>query len=160
MGWSWFWRWAPALLWFLVISGLSTEAFSAEETGALLLPVLRWLFPGMSGAGLDALHFALRKAGHVTEFAVLTLLWYRALAWRRAGWQGRAAAASALLAVVFAAADEAHQIFIATRTASVVDVGWDTLGALLALGGFRLVLCSRGPGGPSREDGDGARCEP
>ena len=144
MGRVWVWRWAPALLWFLVISGLSTEAFSAEETGALLLPLLQWLFPGMSGAGLDALHFALRKAGHVTEFAVLALLWYRGLAWGRSGWQGRAATVSALVAAGFAAVDEVHQAFTVSRTASIVDVGWDTLGALLGLGGLWLALRIRG----------------
>ncbi len=160
MEWAWVWRWAPALLWFLVISGLSTEAFSAEETGALLLPMLQWLFPAMSGAGLNALHFALRKAGHITEFAVLTLLLYRALAWRRTGWQGRVAAVSALLAAGFAAMDETHQAFTATRTASVVDVGWDTLGALLALGGLWLVLWIWGWREPTRWDQYDAGGEP
>jgi len=156
----WVWRWAPALLWFLVISGLSTEAFSAEETGTLLLPLLQWLFPGMPGAGLEALHFALRKAGHVTEFAVLVLFWYRALAWGRTGWQGPAAAVSALLAAGFAATDETHQAFTATRTASVVDVGWDTLGALLALGGLRLFFWIRERKALRRKGWGGARRSP
>ena len=138
--WAWVWRWVPPLLWFLVVSGLSTDAFSAEETGDLLLPLLAWLFPAMSAAGLEALHFALRKAGHVSEFAVLALLWYRALAWGRTGWQGRVAAVSAVVAAGFAAVDETHQVFTATRTPSIVDVGWDTLGALLALGGLWLFF--------------------
>jgi VanZ family protein len=160
MGWPWVWRWAPALLWILVVSGLSSEAFSAEETGALLLPLLQWLFPGLTGAGLEALHFALRKAGHVTEFAVLALFWYRALAWGRRGWQGRAAAVSALLVAGFAAVDEGHQAFTVTRTASVVDVGWDVLGALLGLGGLWLFFWIRVRKALRRVGWGGARRSP
>lgn len=138
------WRWGPVLLWFLVISGLSTDAFSAEETGDVLLPLLQWLLSGMSAAGLEAVHFALRKAAHLTEFGILALLWYRALAWGRTGWRHRAAAASALLAAGLALLDETHQAFTESRTASVADVGWDVLGTLAALAGLWLVLWVRG----------------
>ncbi len=152
-------RWVPPLLWFLVVSGLSTDAFSVEETGALLLPLLAWLFPAMSAAGVEALHFALRKAGHVSEFAVLTLLWYRALAWGRAGWQWRVAAISALVAAGLAAVDEMHQVFTASRTPSIIDVGWDTLGTLLALGGLWLFFWIRNRRRMARDRG-GARGAP
>jgi VanZ family protein len=132
------WRWGPVALWYFIVSSLSTDTFSAEETGAFLLPILRWLFPRMSGAGLDALHIALRKAGHVAEFGILALLAYRALAWGKSGWQGHVAAATALLALGLALVDETHQALTASRGASVTDVGWDTLGALAALGGIRV----------------------
>jgi VanZ family protein len=143
VAWSRIWRWAPVLLWFFVISSFSTDAFSAEETGAFLLPILRLLFPRMSEAGLDALHIALRKAGHVTEFGILALLAYRALAWGRSGWQGRAAAATTLLTIGLALVDETHQALTASREASVTDVGWDALGGLAALGGLRLICSIR-----------------
>src|SRR5438093_1380572 len=37
--------WLPPVLWMGVIVGLSTDTASAEHTGRLLLPVLRWLLP-------------------------------------------------------------------------------------------------------------------
>jgi len=145
MAWSLVWRWGPVALWFFLISSVSTDAFSAEETGALLLPLLRLLLPGMSEAGLEALHIALRKAGHVAEFGVLALLAYRALAWGRSGWQGRAAASAALLAVGLAMVDEGHQAaFTGSRMASIADVGWDALGALMGLGGVWFIFWCRG----------------
>jgi VanZ family protein len=124
----------------LVISGFSTDAFSAEKTGGHLLPWLKWLFPRMSDAGLDALHIAVRKAGHVAEFAMLAMLWYRALAWGRSGWRGREAAASALLSLGIAAVDEWRQGFTQRRGGNLADVGWDALGALAALAGLWLLF--------------------
>ena len=127
------WRWGPVILWVGVISGLSTDAFSAAETGRLLMPLLRWLFPGASPATIDLLHAVVRKGAHVTEFAILALLWYRALDWRGSGWQTKAALTAFVLAAGFGALDEGHQMFVPSRTASLVDVGWDSLGAALGL---------------------------
>ncbi len=133
------WRWGPLILWMAVISGLSTDAFSAAETGRLLMPLLRLLFPGASPASLDLLHAVVRKGAHVTEFAILALLWYRALDWRRSGWQTKAALTALVLAAGFGALDEVHQMFVPSRTASIVDIGWDSLGAALGLVGRRMV---------------------
>ncbi len=122
-----------------VISGLSTDAFSAQETGRFLLPVLRWFLPKASPATLDLLHSVVRKGAHLTEFASLALLWYRALDWRRSGWQITAALTALVLAAGFGALDEAHQMFVPSRTASIVDVGWDSLGAALGLIARRVI---------------------
>lgn len=134
------WRWGPLILWMAVISGLSTDAFSAAETGRLLMPLLRLLFPGASPASLHLLHAVLRRGAHATEFAMLALLWYRALDWRRSGWQTKAALTALVLAAGFGALDEAHQMFVPSRTASIVDVGWDSLGAAVGLVGRRMLL--------------------
>jgi VanZ family protein len=116
-----------------VISVFSTDAFSHEETGRLLLPLLRFLFPRASAETLSTLHTAIRKGMHVAEFGVLALLWYRTLAWGGESWQTRAAGVGFLLAAGFAVLDEAHQTFTSTRGGSLVDVGWDSLGAALGL---------------------------
>jgi VanZ family protein len=122
-----------------VISGFSTDAFSAEETGRFLLPFLRWLLPWASPATFDLLHTIVRKGAHLTEYAILALLWYRALGWGGSGWRIKAALTALVLAAGFGALDEAHQIYVPSRTPSVVDVGWDSLGAALGLVGRRMV---------------------
>jgi VanZ family protein len=127
------WRWGPLVVWMAVISAFSTDAFSAEETGGLLEPILRWLIPTISAAGVEAAHFAIRKGAHVAEFALLGLLWYRGLAWGTRGWQPRTALAAFGLSVLYAGLDEVHQAFVATRTASVLDVAWDSAGALFGV---------------------------
>jgi VanZ family protein len=118
-----------------VISLFSTDPFSAGETGDVLIPLLRWLFPGVSPEGLELLHAAIRKAMHLIEFGILALLWYRALDPDGAGWRAGAALTAFLLAAGFAAVDESHQALVASRTASILDVGWDSLGAALGLVG-------------------------
>jgi VanZ family protein len=122
-----------------VISGFSTEAFAAAETGRILLPLLRWLFPSAGPATLDLVHTVLRKGMHVAEFGILAFLWYRALAWGAVGWRGRMALAAFVLAAAFGALDETHQIVAPSRTASGMDVGWDSLGAALGLVSRRMI---------------------
>jgi VanZ family protein len=122
-----------------VISGFSTEAFSAAETGRILLPFLRWLLPRADPATLDLLHAVLRKGMHVAEFGILAFLWYRALAWGALGWRGRMALTAFVLAAGFGALDEAHQMLVPSRTGSTMDVGWDSLGAALGLVSRRMI---------------------
>jgi VanZ family protein len=127
-------RWGPPFLWMGVASLLSTDGFSAQHTSQYLIPLLHWLFPGLTAATVTELHAGIRKGMHVFEFGVLAFLWYRALKWGEAGWRPQAAFRAFLLAAAFGGLDEIHQIFEPHRTASVVDVGWDSLGACFGLG--------------------------
>jgi VanZ family protein len=133
------WRWGPLVVWMAAISVFSTDTFSAEETGGLLEPVLRWLIPTISAAGVEAVHVTIRKGMHVAEFALLAVLWYRGLAWGTRGWRPRTALAAFGLSVVCAGLDEGHQAFVATRTASLLDVAWDSVGALCGVGVSRVL---------------------
>ena len=76
-------------------------------------------------SGLGVWDTVLRKGAHMTEFGLLTLLWWRAL--------GRPAPAAAI-AIAYAISDEWHQSFVPTRHGSPVDVLIDTAGVLLAIG--------------------------
>ena len=126
-------RYGPALLWMGVIFVLSTDPFSRGETGRFLLPLLMWLFPGAAPETLAFLHEALRKVGHLTEYGVLAVLWYRARAYRTAAWVPEAARLALLVAVAYAVTDEFHQALVASRTGSVVDVAIDAVGAAAGL---------------------------
>ena len=132
-------RWAPPFLWMAVASWLSTDGFSAEQTGGYLIPLLHWLFPTAAPATVGLLHAGIRKGMHVLEFGVLAWLWYRALKWGQTGWRVEAAARAFILAAGFGAADEVHQVFEPHRTGAVTDVGWDSLGALSGLTGCWLL---------------------
>jgi len=137
---SWLWRWGPLILWMGLISLGSTDVLAADETSRFIVPFLRWLLPGAAPATLDFLHGAIRKLGHVSEFAILAFLWYRSLTWGQQARKPKAALAAFGLTVVFAVMDEAHQAFVATRTASLMDVGWDGLGALCGVVGSGVLL--------------------
>jgi VanZ family protein len=142
-----------------LISVGSTDVLSADQTSRFIGPLLRWLFPAVAPDTLELYHEAIRKLGHVAEFAVLGVLWYRSLAWGAAGARAKAAVAALGLSVLFAAVDEGHQGLHATRMASALDVGWDSLGALCGVAagyllgaGARSAANENAPGeqGPGR----------
>ena len=78
------------------------------------------------------------KHAHVIVYAVLAALIVRALA--RGAWAGvttRVAIVAAVAAVLYGFSDELHQAFVPGRSATLVDVLADAIGAALAAGGLR-----------------------
>jgi VanZ family protein len=127
--------WLPVLLWLGVIFIGSTDLMSAEHTSRIIGPILRWLRPGISDLAIARVQFFVRKTAHLTEYAILALLLWRAFIRNTRlrtkmsilfifGWS---------LAIVAAASDEFHQSFVASRTASLRDVMIDAVGALVGL---------------------------
>jgi len=107
---------------------------SAEHTSRIIGPLLHWLYPTISPFTILRVQFFMRKLAHVSEYAVLAVLLYRAfvhtaLKARRA----LSAGLVLLLCAVYAATDEFHQAFVPSRTASLRDVMIDICGAMLAV---------------------------
>ena len=125
--------WLPVLFWMAFIFLLSTDSFSSENTSSLIKPILRFLLPGISPATLDMIHAGIRKCAHITEYFILGVLLFRAFrgeAKEKRPWQW--AGLSLMAVILYAAGDEFHQSFTSTRSASLVDVGLDTVGGTLA----------------------------
>lgn len=78
----------------------------------------------------DTISFIVRKSAHMSEYAVLGVLFYlygKETLGRKAVWL-------ALLGVfAYAATDEFHQLFVPGRTGKVVDVMIDTLGGSIGI---------------------------
>lgn len=123
----------PVLAWSGVIFSLSTNTGSASHTNAFLDSFLTRYFPGwyrtLTEPERDALHFYVRKAAHVTEYAVLGILALRALRGMLCVRPRRLAVAAWTFATAFAATDELHQVFVPGRTAKATDVLIDSCGA-------------------------------
>lgn len=93
---------------------------------------LHWILPAsITPALFDKIHFAVRKASHLIEYAVFGVLLFRAIRADREGWSWRWAVAAIAIAALYAMTDEWHQSFVPSRTASVWDVLIDTTGATL-----------------------------
>jgi VanZ family protein len=120
------------------MGSMTFNATSRRAQTALWLPVLIWaavIFafsatPNLRVAQAADLDFVIRKAGHMFVFGVLAVLIWRALAYSAVR---RAMLWSLALTVGYAASDEFHQSFTAGRHPSLVDVGIDSVGALLFL---------------------------
>jgi MYXO-CTERM domain-containing protein len=139
--------WLPPLLWMAVMFWLSTDTFAAERTGGLLWRTLSTLAPRVTDAQYAWLHFGIRKAAHLTEYALLAVLLLRALrAGAAAAWHWRWALLAVLLVAAHALLDEYHQSFTQSRTASEWDSLLDIAGGLVGL--FLLWLRRRRPAVP------------
>jgi VanZ family protein len=129
---SWFKRWWPALAWAVVISVFSTAAFTSENTGRFIIPILHWFLPYAPMTTLREIHHIIRKCAHFTEYFVLSLLVLRGIRAGRRYTRITWALAAIAIAACYASLDEFHQSFVPGRTAAVNDVLLDTTGAVCA----------------------------
>lgn len=107
-------RWAPVVLWAGVLFALSA-------------------IPHLS-TGLGTWDLALRKAGHLTEYAILGALLVRAL---------RSVPIALLAGSAYAATDEVHQLFVSGRQGSTLDWLIDTIGVAAGILVFARLAASR-----------------
>jgi len=141
--------WIPILIWMAVIFSASSDRMSFSHSSRIIAPILHWLFPHMSDQSVHAVVFAVRKAAHVTEYAILALLVWRAFRkpnatrlsnfdacaskFDRIPWSWAQAVSALLFVALYATTDEIHQAFVPTRQGSVWDVLLDTLGGAFGL---------------------------
>jgi VanZ family protein len=125
--------WLPVVLWMAMIFAGSTDVLSSGRTSRIIGPLLRWIYPGVSDRVINAVQSVVRKGSHVCEYALLSVLFWRARRKpRRADsrpWSRREGAVAVGLAGLYAVTDEIHQAFVPSRGASPWDVLLDTAGA-------------------------------
>jgi VanZ family protein len=135
--------WLPVLIWMALIFSASSDSHSYDHSSRFVEPLLHWLFPQMPEAQVKEIHLVIRKCGHLTEYAVLALLLWRAV--RRPvkndsrPWIWPEAGLALAIVFLYAASDEFHQIFVPTRTAQVSDVFIDTAGGAASLLAFWMI---------------------
>ena len=94
--------------------------------------ILRLLHIAVSTHTFNILHYLLRKSAHCTEYAFFSIFLYHCfLRSNQTEWRAKAAGWAVLVAGLFSLTDEFHQLFVPGRTASMVDCGIDTTGAIL-----------------------------
>ena len=125
------------VLWIGVISMFSTEAFGDATTSGVLHHLFGFLGISPQYHELHKVDFLVRKSAHLTVYAVLAALWFRAF--RKSGVRLPAALLFSLaISVSCGALDEFHQSFEPGRTSKVTDVFIDTTGAAISL--FLITL--------------------
>jgi VanZ family protein len=129
-------RFLPPLAWSALIAWFSGAGWHGGATAPLFEPWLRALLPWALPEQIAGVHWLLRKTGHVVEYAVLALLWRRALAGpdAPAPWRWPLA-----LAVLTAGLDEMRQALTPTREGRFADVLLDGGAA-----GAALLVATRG----------------
>jgi VanZ family protein len=127
--------WIPVIAWMLLIFVASGDLMSAEHTSRFLVPFLLWLKPDISVEKVALIQFCVRKAAHLTEYAILALLLCRAVfRGTNLKWAMSTLYVSAwIVCVLVATGDEFHQSFVESRGASPWDVMIDAGGAIFGL---------------------------
>jgi VanZ family protein len=120
-----------------VIFSASSDRMSFQHSSRIVGPLVRWLLPHLSQESVETIVLIVRKCAHLTEYAILGLLLWRAqrkpTRTSPQPWRWRTAFHTILLVMLYAASDEFHQAFVPSRQASVWDVLLDTTGAVFAL---------------------------
>lgn len=98
-------RWLPVLVWMVIIFYFSS-------------------LPDLPSNKVDWLDFIIKKTAHISEYAILTFLLFRAF--RRPFPD-----AALLIALFYAFTDETHQFFTPGRGAKLTDVMIDSVGISL-----------------------------
>jgi VanZ family protein len=133
--------WLPVLIWLGVIFFGSSDLMSAEHTSRILVPFLLWLKPSITVETVMFIQFLIRKAAHLTEYAILAMLLWRAL-YRGTNLKVTMSILSTavwIATTLVAAGDEYHQSFVPSRGAAWGDVLIDSGGAIFGL----LIVAGR-----------------
>lgn len=142
--------WIPSILFMIAIFYFSAQPAeeSSELSGSVIYQLLSLTekIPGISFtasqriAWCEMLQTPVRKAAHMSEYAVLALLFYLPLAlWMKEKSAAKQRFFSVALAMAYAATDEFHQLFVPGRAGMVTDVLIDGTGAVLGIVVFSLL---------------------
>lgn len=124
--------WLPVVVWAAVIIQATGRRFDAPHTSGWLAMLLGDVTPRT----LHLINVTIRKMAHLTEYAILTLLSFRAVREGRGGFTLRWALIALAITVCVASTDEFLQSFTPTRTSTPWDVALDTVGGTLAMLGM------------------------
>ncbi len=132
------WRWGPVLaLMALIFVSSAQPKIEQPDAGAVY-------FSGLIPIFADGWDFAIKKSAHVAAYGLLAALLWRALRQERRT-IGQAALLALAITAAYAISDELHQSFVPGRNASLLDLGFDMAGAILALALLVRRAARRGP---------------
>jgi len=141
--------WLPVIVWAGVIFYMSTRTFGSSFSDRLVSQFLALVNLQVSHHTLELLEFGFRKLGHFTEYGIFAIFLYHAIGdGHRSAWNWRKALACIVLAGLYSLTDEFHQRFVPGRGPSIVDCGFDTIGATLG-----MVVVYFGGEGPAKSSG-------
>lgn len=132
----------PVIIWMIFIFYMSgkTGQESSGQSGKMSLFITNLLEkvrqdPAQEMQNLqDILELVIRKAAHMTEYAILFLLSYLAMvkiSMSQSRFYNRSIAV--LISLLYACSDEMHQLLVPGRSGRMIDVGIDMAGVLIVL---------------------------
>lgn len=115
------------------------SAQNAEQSANLSANAVTPLFRLLTRMFGENGHVILRKIAHFSQFALLSFLLYNAFYQTRKT-KRLSPVLPLLCGVLYAVSDEVHQIFVPGRACMLMDMGIDSLGCLLGILCFFLLV--------------------
>jgi VanZ family protein len=131
-----------SVIWMAVIFSFSAKTAdeSSAESNAIGMLVGEIVIPDFEEWSTEEQQsftkdwdYPIRKAAHMTEYAVLGIFLLGALAGKQSVRHKVTAVRAFAVAVLYAASDEFHQYFVPGRACRIYDVGFDSAGALIGI---------------------------
>jgi len=114
--------WLPLFLWMLIIFLFSSR-------------------PTIQASTFDPVDFVIKKTAHLTEYAFLLVLLFRAiyLTFTDRLNRGKVENLAVFFSFIYAVSDEWHQSFISGRTATLRDILIDFIGIMIGLTAIKFI---------------------
>lgn len=119
----------PSIIIMIIIFCFSKQ--NGNDSGALsiaIVNVIRRIFPSFDN--IDLLHLLIRKAAHMSEYALLAGSYYYGLSKNNIT---HTHIISIILCFIYACSDELHQLLVSGRAGRFIDVLIDTSGAIVMI---------------------------
>lgn len=139
-------------LWMVFIFALSSQdaTQSSELSRGFVYKLFCVIYPrfeefslGAQGEIIASVMFPVRKMAHFTEYAVLGALSYLAVCSYEKLSDRMKNVTALIISFLYSVSDEIHQAFVPGRACRLLDIGIDTLGALLAILAVSFVFVKR-----------------
>lgn len=126
-------KWLLVIFWMIIIFKFSNEpAVISNEKSGFVINLLGSLGINLNNSFGELTNFIVRKAGHFTEYFILYMFLYNAIA-EKVSFK-KCLILSLVFTFLYACSDEFHQIFVPGREGRFRDVLIDTLGGIFAMG--------------------------
>ena len=114
--------WIPVAIWMILIFLMSNRT-------------------SLKASYFDPLDFVIKKTAHVTEYAILLILLFRAFyqSWRKKFDINKLENYAIIITQIYAISDEWHQSHIAGRTATIRDMFIDFVGVMIGVIIIKLI---------------------
>lgn len=120
----------PAIIFMLFIFYMSNQvADTSTSTSGFFVDIIRSIF-SLDESYIDILQTIIRKGAHMSEYALLGILFYYGFSHLQAKY---VYILSFITSLLYACTDEFHQLFIPGRSGSIIDVGIDSIGIIIGL---------------------------
>lgn len=131
----------PSALLMFIIFMFSSQ--TGDESAGLSLKITLWIqkiLPFITSQ--DLLHFMIRKAAHMSEYAILTFTYIYGYSHYQISHK-KICLFSIMSTFLYACTDEMHQLLVGGRAGQLTDVFIDTSGGILALLIFFIFMLYR-----------------